>query len=33
MWSFLGNVADAIPVVGHVKGTVHYITGDKEAGD
>ena len=24
---------DAIPVVGHAKGTIHYICGDKEGGD
>jgi len=33
MWSALSNVADNIPVVGHIKGTVHYISGDQEAGD
>jgi len=29
----VSDVADGIPVVGHVKGTVHYALGDKEAGD
>jgi len=29
----LSDVADGIPVVGHVKGSIHYALGDKEAGD
>jgi len=29
----VSDVADGIPGVGHVKGSVHYILGDKEAGD
>lgn len=33
---FLGtvnNVANGIPVFGHVKGAIHYVAGDKEGGD
>jgi hypothetical protein len=26
-------VADSTPVIGHVKGGIHYLSGDKEAGD
>lgn len=26
-------MVDSVPVVGHVKGTVHYICGDKDRGD
>ena len=29
----MSNFADGIPVVGHVKGGIHYICGDKEGGD
>ena len=29
----LENVADATPIVGHVKGAVHYSLGDTEKGD
>ena len=28
--SFFGNLVNAIPVVGHVKGVIHYIAGDEE---
>lgn len=28
----LSNVANAVPVVGHVKGAIHYAAGDKEGG-
>lgn len=31
--NFLSNVADSIPVVGHVKGIVHYAVGDSEGGN
>lgn len=30
--SFFANLADAIPVVGHIKGIVHYAVGDSEGG-
>lgn len=30
--SFLGSVFDSLPIVGHIKGTVHYAMGDNEAG-
>jgi len=29
----VSDVADNVPVVGHVKGAVHYVCGDKEGGD
>ncbi|KAE9547603.1 hypothetical protein FO519_009185 [Halicephalobus sp. NKZ332] len=29
----VSDVADGIPVVGHVKGTIHYVAGDTEGGD
>ncbi|MGH0141274.1 UNVERIFIED_CONTAM: hypothetical protein FKN15_077998 [Acipenser sinensis] len=29
----LNDKVDSVPVVGHVKGTVHYICGDKKGGD
>ena len=29
----MGSLADGIPVVGHVKGVIHYAAGDKEGGD
>ncbi|KAK6474083.1 hypothetical protein HHUSO_G26236 [Huso huso] len=29
----VNGMVDSVPVVGHVKGTVHYICGDKEGGD
>lgn len=29
----LNDVADGIPVVGHVKGGIHYACGDKQGGD
>jgi hypothetical protein len=32
MWSTLGGIIDAIPVAGHIKGAVHYATGDYESG-
>ncbi|CAG5097937.1 Protein of unknown function [Cotesia congregata] len=31
--NFLSNVVDSIPVVGHVKGIVHYAVGDCEGGN
>ncbi|XP_053608822.1 uncharacterized protein LOC128674354 [Plodia interpunctella] len=31
--NFLSNVLDSIPVVGHVKGVVHYAVGDTEGGN
>ncbi|XP_044583050.1 SAFB-like transcription modulator isoform X8 [Cotesia glomerata] len=31
--NFLSNIADSIPVVGHVKGIVHYAVGDSEGGN
>lgn len=31
--SFISNMLNGIPVVGHVKGVVHYVTGDSEAGN
>ncbi|XP_060807074.1 uncharacterized protein LOC106140136 [Amyelois transitella] len=31
--NFLSNVLDSIPVVGHVKGVVHYVVGDTEGGN
>ncbi|CAI8035286.1 Glutathione amide reductase [Geodia barretti] len=30
---FLNDSADSIPVVGHVKGGIHYVCGDTEGGD
>lgn len=30
---FLSGVADSLPVVGHIKGAIHYGVGDKESGD
>ena len=30
---FLNDTADSIPVVGHVKGGIHYVCGDTEGGD
>jgi len=30
---FYGGVFDSVPVVGHVKGAIHYACGDKEGGD
>jgi len=33
MSGFLGSVLNTIPVVGHIKGVVHYVTGDTEAGN
>lgn len=27
------SIIDSVPLVGHVKGTVHYVVGDKEGGD
>ena len=29
----VSDFADGVPVVGHVKGTIHYIAGDKNGGD
>jgi hypothetical protein len=29
----MSNFADGIPIVGHVKGAIHYTCGDKEGGD
>jgi len=29
----VSNVADTVPVVGHIKGGIHYACGDKEGGD
>ena len=29
----MSNLADGIPVVGHVKGGIHYVCGDRESGD
>lgn len=29
----LGNIANGIPGVGHLKGTIHYACDDKEVGD
>ncbi|XP_064394807.1 uncharacterized protein LOC135342047 [Halichondria panicea] len=29
----MSNLANGIPAVGHVKGTIHYALGDKEGGD
>lgn len=29
----VSNVTNAIPVVGHIKGGIHYACGDKEGGD
>jgi hypothetical protein len=29
----MSRVADGVPVVGHVKGVVHYVAGDTEGGD
>jgi len=29
----VNDVVDNVPVVGHVKGAVHYVCGDKEGGD
>lgn len=29
----VSGVANGIPVVGHAKGVVHYVCGDKEGGD
>lgn len=31
--NFISNVLDAIPIVGHAKGVIHYVVGDKEGGD
>ncbi|XP_060804225.1 uncharacterized protein LOC106139693 [Amyelois transitella] len=31
--NFLSNVLDSIPVVGHVKGVVHYAVGDTQGGN
>ncbi len=31
--SFFGNLLDSLPVVGHVKGVIHYVCDDKEGGD
>nr|XP_037872608.1 uncharacterized protein LOC119628372 isoform X1 [Bombyx mori] len=31
--NFISNVLDSIPVVGHVKGVVHYAVGDTEGGN
>lgn len=31
--NFISNVLDSIPVVGHAKGVVHYVVGDKDGGD
>ena len=31
--SWFGDIVDAIPVVGHVKGVVHYACGDQAGGD
>ena len=28
----LSNVTNAVPVVGHIKGSIHYAVGDKEGG-
>lgn len=37
VWKKVGSsyveLADGVPVVGHVKGVVHYIAGDREKGD
>lgn len=30
---FFGDLLDALPIVGHVKGIVHYACGDEEGGD
>ncbi|KAL3837645.1 hypothetical protein ACJMK2_022991 [Sinanodonta woodiana] len=30
---FVDGMVDSVPVVGHVKGAVHYVCGDKERGD
>nr|CAH0101299.1 unnamed protein product [Daphnia galeata] len=31
--SFFGNLLNSIPVVGHVKGLIHYVCNDEEGGD
>ena len=31
--AFISNLANAVPVVGHIKGGIHYICGDDEKGD
>jgi hypothetical protein len=31
--SFFGNLLDSLPVVGHVKGLIHYACNDEEGGD
>ena len=31
--NFLNDCADAVPVVGHIKGVIHYACGEKERGD
>lgn len=28
----MSNVADGVPVVGHVKGAIHYAVGDSDGG-
>lgn len=31
--NFISNALDATPVVGHAKGVLHYVVGDKDGGD